>query len=1687
MSYQNCAKQIALAALLGWIPLKVFGADTAAAQPATGRTVFADVVAINQPIVYNRFGSVDPWGMIYALRRDIAGDYPGKAMLRAGKRARPLVLRVAAGDRLEIRFQNLLALLGGGSVRPAANQNVTVPNPPDDPKTRRAGIAVVGLPPVVGNDVVGTGLVGIGPGERTVYRFHAEKPGAYFFSNLAAVAGGEGDGGSLTHGLFGMIVVEPAGSRFYRSQITHEALACARGLASVTGCGHANPGPGFVDYEATDAQGTPLLNMLQQRANGQYEIVHGDLTAIIVDQASQGLQEQRAKDSATAAETKAWREFAIMFHDELKTIHAPDFAVLNEPAAGDTAGAARHKQMVGTRDGFGINYGASGMGPILLANRLGKGPAKDCVDCAYEEFFLQSWANGDPALLGQYAEDPSNVYHSYLGDRVKFYNVHAGPKETHVFHLHAHQWLSQPGHDQSNYLDSQTIAPFQTFNYEIHYGGTGNRNLTPGDSIFHCHLYPHFAQGMWGLWRVHEVLEDGTRRLPDGGGVWAGQLQRPEGRCEDTAGCTSGGWDQNKFKGIGTDPVTGVTQGGTPIPAVVPLPGQTLPPEPTYVAQVGDNAMPGFPFYIPGKAGFRAPQPPLDMAEDAGLPRHLTLEGTRTLKPINQVLDAADMTYPINSVKLQILPQTGTPLEQAAMRFHETASGKISRPLVGNLSQTGNFLVNGLKRAPGAPFANPCPIEPGSADHWIKDSPSLATGTRRYDVSAIELDLVVNRYGWHDKQARINVLDKDVADFEKKKRAADPFFFRARSGECIEFRHTNRTPGHTAKDAFQVATPVDVIGQHIHLVKFDVTSSDGSGNGFNYEDGTLARDHIGQLIAASQASGGSVDWSQSDEPPRTLALKGTEDNPVYQTTIQRWWADPLLDGQKKDRTIATVFTHDHFGPSSIQQHGFYSALLVEPSGSVWKKPDGSPLEDAVGTQAIIETPADSGASDNLIGNRREFALAIADFALLYDSSDKPVAAPKRPEAISVSHHDPYLFNYKHEPIPLRIATSQGNGQWQQKTGPEGDMANVFDSRTHSRPVDRVIDTRLNHAPGDPSTEIFEAYEGDPIQVRLVQGAQEVQHVFTVHGQRWRRHSADPASPWVSSQEVGISEHFEMNMQFDPTVLGQVTSVTTDHLYHAGSIDALWNGAWGLFRSYASPQTKDAADVTKDQPIRCRLAVLGTQSNTASPETDSDCGGARPATTVQQADAMAPPVTRFDGLGSEGNAYRPPEVTARLFCIEAVRATLNYNQAERITDPNALRFVLKRQFVKTLRFGDQPLQCPTVSLPAPPAGAEELPVAPDTQRPLVLRMKSGEMAYVQVVNQLKGAPPRTSGNAVLPPVVSWTVGNGINVAADQLTPSGTVGLHPALVSYAVRTDDGTRVGRNTAVLSNLPSLAASTPTFSGVASAAWYAGRVETARNGATITLKWVPFDAPSGTVASLSSMADPIRHPVMGLVGALVIEPQDATIKSEQDGGTVATICRGSGDGDCFREFVLVYQDGLNLKQNGQSIPDCHICDDSYDSGDRAFNYRTEPLWARLGLPRQQSTPNPETGRPRLVDLNNFNIPARWALPEFQSIAPPTFCARPGERVIVRAVHPGGRARQRAFITYGHHYNDMGMASFGSPTSSLLGPQRAISADLGTIRDGLWMYRDGPAYMVAGGAWGYIDARGASSTACRRL
>ena len=67
--------------------------EKASAQTTCGRTIRANVVALDQVFFYNRLGAVNPAGMIYALRSDVVpinpalGLVPGNVQLRDDKRA----------------------------------------------------------------------------------------------------------------------------------------------------------------------------------------------------------------------------------------------------------------------------------------------------------------------------------------------------------------------------------------------------------------------------------------------------------------------------------------------------------------------------------------------------------------------------------------------------------------------------------------------------------------------------------------------------------------------------------------------------------------------------------------------------------------------------------------------------------------------------------------------------------------------------------------------------------------------------------------------------------------------------------------------------------------------------------------------------------------------------------------------------------------------------------------------------------------------------------------------------------------------------------------------------------------------------------------------------------------------------------------------------------------------------------------------------------------------------------------------------------------------------------------------------------------------------------------------------------------------------------------------------------------
>ena len=193
-----------------------------------------------------------------------------------------------------------------------------------------------------------------------------------------------------------------------------------------------------------------------------------------------------------------------------------------------------------------------------------------------------------------------------------------------------------------------------------------------------------------------------------------------------------------------------------------------------------------------------------------------------------------------------VLPEAGTHVEKVAMHTHSIRT----RPSFTPEGNPKKFVLNGLPPQKGAPYADPCSINSAS-QHLATPIPISARNTRNYRAVDMQMDVILNKKGWHYSQQRIGVLWEDLIPTLNKERPPEPLFFRANSTECIEYWLANVIPEYYELDDFQVRTPTDVLGQHIHLVKFDVTSSDGSANGFNYEDGTFAPETVGRRASGS--------------------------------------------------------------------------------------------------------------------------------------------------------------------------------------------------------------------------------------------------------------------------------------------------------------------------------------------------------------------------------------------------------------------------------------------------------------------------------------------------------------------------------------------------------------------------------------------------------------------------------------------------------------------------------------------------------------------------------------------------------------------------------------------------------------------------------------------------------------------
>lgn len=1595
---------------------------TQEAAPNCERTIKADVVAFDQPFFYNRLGAVNPAGMIYALRTDVkakssGGLVPGNVTLKDYKRARPIALRMNVGDCLVIVFQNLL-----DPTRADDNQ----------PNTRTAGIHAVGLN--LRNSILDDGsFVGtnppsiVDPGNSITYTWYAEKEGNHLIYSTAATTGGEGDGGSLPMGLFGAVNVEPRGAEWYRSQVTEKDLVLAT-KKNPDGTPMKTPaGQPVIDYNAvypansTRPAGTPILKMLDVNNN----IVHTDINAIITGPNRGNFPAGTYRPNPVEPDrNQPFREFTVVYHDEIQAVQA--FPQFDDEINGAPNPLAFTLHSV--RDGFAINYGTGGIGAEILANRFGVGPMHKCTECLFEEFFLSSWAIGDPAqivdkpanttdstgklIVGPKAtkvffpDDPSNVHHAYLNDNVKMRVMHAGPKEHHIHHLHAHQWLHTPESDNSTYLDSQAQGPAYSFTTEIAHGGGGNRNKTPGDSIFHCHFYPHFAQGMWELFRVHDVFEAGTQ-LDLNGRPTATSRKLPDGEIA----------------------------AGTPIPALVPIPTIAMALMPT-------ASVPGYPFFVPAQAGHRPPTPPLDTIDDGGLSRHIIIGGTAVhhkekLPAFDLGKARLDFDKSLLTAQAVSVPETGSTAELAAMSFHAVRNHPSFTPE----NVAANFVTNGRPKVAGAPLADPC----------VDDSGNATGVARLYKSANIQLDLKLNKAKWHFAQSRISALWEDVKPTQDGLKAPEPLFFRANTNDCITFQHTNLVPRVYVQDDFQVRTPTDTMGQHIHLVKFDVLASDGAANGFNYEDGTFSPEEVIERIRAIRKFNGCVGVDSGDPRDGQFVCPKAKPHPFFnvlgaKTTVQRWYADNVLNNLGVDRTLRTVFTHDHFGPSTHQQAGLYAGLVVEPQGSKWRHPETG---DIFGGAGVPPPRPDGGPTSwradiltqNVANTYREFLLEFADFQLAYDDL-RPVNPPAKdevglpfllepaekcpgsaftppcPEAIAAADVGTMSVNYRNEPVALRVRDPATN---KQAAGLAGDLSHVYrsnvlraDTRFNSQPLFYPPLTS-DVQPGDPFTPLLRAYEDDPVQIRILVGAHEEGHNFTVNGIRWKFEPSEPNSGYRNNQMMGISEHFEFVV---PKLPHKPDGKTADYLYQPGKAsDDQWNGLWGLMRVYGTKKV-DLLELPNNP-----------KNNTLDWTNQGDFNGVCPKTaTVRSLNITATTAKR--ALPGGTLVYNPRTMTGG-----------------RLHDPTAI------MYFRTSDLDSAGVVKPGVVI-----------------EPLMVRASAGECIEVTLKNNLPVGPQfDLDGFNTMPMIVD-------NFNANQVKPSSDVGLHPQLVYADVTRSDGMNVGFNPV----------QTAPPGGTVTYQWYAGDIMTGPNNTGVATA-VEYGSTN------LSPSDPIKHTNKGAIGGLIIEPKGSLWNDNF--GTRAQVDITRSNGTIFREFVTMFQNDINLRFNGMfgeatselgiAVPNLAQAEDPEDSGQKAVNYRTEPLWKRMGF-----APDTPLEKTRDFDFTKVLTNDRVG----GDPVTPVFSATPGQEFRVRMLHPGGHPRNDTYLLHGHIWESEPYVSdsqvIGSnPLSNWIGSQAGVGPGShfdflpkggagGRFRvPGDFLYRTFNSFHFDGGIWGLLRVK----------
>jgi FtsP/CotA-like multicopper oxidase with cupredoxin domain len=441
-SGQRLALQGAFALLLV-APVAIFAqngaqlatAGTGPGQPCPTQAPLRtyDVTAMDVDIPLNRFGDHDPNGKMFTLTSKIAAVKAQQASqhvsigLKGGDAIQPLVIRANLGDCVKINFTNSAS---GGDY----------------------GMHIDGLAFDIDSsgDAIGKNATSaVGQGKSRTYTFWVprdpEMEGAHYINPGSAFRN------QISHGLFGSLAVEPAGST-WRDMVTGgsidsgwqaDVMPCTDPKVS---CDATAPRKAFREY----------VQLYHEVGNEKEDIS----------------DKNGGKLPRVDPHTESYRPGAraINYRSE------PFMDRLNQAPEEEA-------------HGYGSYTFADPATPMPRGYQAD--PSKIRILHAGSEMF--------------------HVFHLHGGGIRWRLNPHADSTYDYQDTGLAKHPVSE---SNSARLDSQAFGPGESYDLEIE-GGAGGVQQGAGEFLFHCHIAEHYVSGMWSFWRVFDTLQPDLKPLPD--------------------------------------------------------------------------------------------------------------------------------------------------------------------------------------------------------------------------------------------------------------------------------------------------------------------------------------------------------------------------------------------------------------------------------------------------------------------------------------------------------------------------------------------------------------------------------------------------------------------------------------------------------------------------------------------------------------------------------------------------------------------------------------------------------------------------------------------------------------------------------------------------------------------------------------------------------------------------------------------------------------------------------------------------------------------------------------------------------------------------------------------------------------------------------------------------------------------